>query len=335
MHLLVSSVDVLLKFCAVTRNNIMFQAVKEWFLGKDSWPLHEAVEAGDLLRVSIAILDHGSDLNQDRKAGWWAHGGWPDTPLLLALSRPNLEIVKELVSAGAKVGRNEHCRAAFIGTVKQFEFIRSVVAVELMGDPLETDGMVAVVLGGEDDEAILTKLKILVPALNAQVARLGFITQDSETMFQLAARHGHTSTLRYLLDLPQSDASQKRLQIVKMLVEAGADVNMRTMLDDDEFDKVCADGYFPENVNPVSYARGRTVLCDWLTCAQPPTSAQELMEIIFALKWDPTKPGPAVDGKKTIRVCFFFVLLCHVGFIKRCLNYLQAGNLCVTDIKCC
>jgi hypothetical protein len=316
----------------------MLKAVKEWFSGKDSWPLHEAVEAGDLLGVTIAILDHASDLNKDRKAGWWAHGGWPDTPLLLALSRPNLEIVKELVAAGATVGRNEHCRAASKGTVTQFEFIRSVVAVELMDYPLETDGMVAVVLGGEDDETILAKLKILVPALNAQVARLGSITQDSETMFLLAARRGHAVTLRYLLDLPQSDASrfiavntpslgggtplsgalslkdhQKRFQIVTMLVEAGADVNMRTILDYEEFDKVFSHGVFPEDVDPTSYASGKTVLCDWLTFAQPPPSAQEMREIILALKWDLTDRGPAEDGKIQFVFVFCCFLLFHVG----------------------
>jgi ankyrin repeat protein len=222
-----------------------------------STPLHAAAENGHAGVVSALIATAGVDLNAaltgDDSAGV--------TPLYLAARGNRLDVVKLLIAAGADVNMtcvDDGCtplhKAAAIGhagVVSALIETAGVVMNAALTDHGESVGATPLFIAAEDNQLDVVTLLIAAGA-DVNMARF-----DGCTPLGIAAVRDHAGVVSALIESAGVDlnaaltdgvlsgvtplflaAQSNRLDVVKLLIAAGADVN-----------KACVDGDTPFQIS--------------------------------------------------------------------------------------
>jgi ankyrin repeat protein len=179
--------------------------------------LGRLIADGDLESVRAAVQDSphllGTTVERDGQGGW--------TPLHVAVAEGRGEVVRLLVEAGADLSaRTEHGRDPLHTALERAPAL--VPLLRELGAPV--DAASAAYLG--DDEQLRTELDDGAP-LTDPVTGVDLLT--------LAAAGGAAASARTLLDRGadadrgalHAAAGRTRLELVRLLLAAGADVNRR------------------------------------------------------------------------------------------------------------
>ena len=236
----------------------------------------------DVVKV---LIDAGADIEGKNDEG--------RSPLLVASDAANVEIVKLLVKAGAgvRVTDNEEntclVLAAYSGHTETVRYLvglpevdvshkdnkgftslycaaceKHAAVVEVLidaGADIETKNYLGRSL--QHEACILGALSVVRLLVKAG-AGVGVTDNQGSTCLYLAAYHGHTETVRYLLCLPEMDVNdsnnsgstslhravlRKHSDVVKVLIDAGADVEAKDSKGRTPLHCACTVEY-PENV---------------------------------------------------------------------------------------
>ncbi len=196
-----------------------------------------AAERGDAATVQ-SLLRQGARLTARTSQGW--------SPLILAVKRGDVEMTKRLVEAGAdvndrsqgKIGSTVLCWAGSTGNLKLIEFLL-VRGADVNGR--SHDGNFPLFYAAANNDLPLARLLL---AKDARVNQFGTRSQNGILCTPLcgAALHGHFEMMELLLahgaDLERRDntaatllmqmAKEPRPDVVRWLIEKGANVNART-----------------------------------------------------------------------------------------------------------
>lgn len=193
--------------------------------------LHLAVR-NDQIKTMCILLDHGADIEKKNSAG--------QTPLLLAIERKALTIVRELISRGANVmGEGSDLQIPFqkVWWSSPVPFLQYLLAAGTILERQhlfnESDLMMRIV----DDNDVQTGQWLFESAL-----KVPDMTSISSTLLIDAASYGALYFVNKLLDCGADVNSKdecgrtalhfasamRKLAVVKRLLERGSDVNIRT-----------------------------------------------------------------------------------------------------------
>ena len=233
---------------------------------------HSAVDGGHSDVVQV-LIDAGADI-EVKKKGVFAH---EHSPLLWACAKGKIAIVKMLVKAGADVRRiheGDTCLilAAVNGHTKTVRYLVGLREVELnyrgywwntalhwavRGKYLDVvrvliDAGADVEVKNEDRLSPLHYASISEEDVNGKITIVKMLVKagagvraadnQGDTCLTIAARTGHTETVRYLVGLPEVELNHKGSRnrtalfwavrenypdVVQVLIDAGADVEVK------------------------------------------------------------------------------------------------------------
>lgn len=190
--------------------------------------IHEAVQSGNVSVVEL-LLSEGADPSLREKF----HTG--ETPLLMALSKNNLDIVRILIERNANVNGTNF--AGFTPLMRAAEQGHAAVVAELLGRNARTsartkDGATALHLAAGAGHTEIVRL------LLDSGADVKGVTDNRESVLQLAARHGQIDCVNLLLEKGAKDQvnqktrygetplasaiGKERKELEKLLRDAGA-----------------------------------------------------------------------------------------------------------------